>query len=321
VGYFERERPDLRFIYVTHELAFALSRHGARYVLANPKDGLKVLALREDLPDDVTNELLGAASLSFYASRIVFTEGTSGSIDDKLYGAWFRGRDTVARAVGSCEMVQRCTDGLSQSGIAHALQAQGIIDGDFHSDAFRTSRPSNIHILRVHEAESLICLPDVVEAVAKHLGRTFDSRAYAESLTTSITASDRHRVIIERWKSRIEPELRGLTRTISNRAKPIDDLLAEVGDIFEQSNWTFLPTDILKEEKVRVEEATAIEDVLAVMPGKAFIAVAASTVGQSTEAYKDLVVAALVAKEGPLLQIGAEVEAALAPHLPSRTVA
>ncbi len=49
----------------------------------------------EAVPDDVAGALLGSASLSFYASRVVFCEGTDSSYDAKLYGAWFSGPDTV----------------------------------------------------------------------------------------------------------------------------------------------------------------------------------------------------------------------------------
>ena len=71
----EDERPDVRFVYVTHDLTFALSRRKARYVLSNPTAGLRTIDLDASLPDDVAEALLGSASLSFYASRVVFCEG------------------------------------------------------------------------------------------------------------------------------------------------------------------------------------------------------------------------------------------------------
>ena len=68
----EDARPDIRFVYVTHDLTFALSRHKARFVLASPTEGLRTLDVSAELPDDVAEALLGSASLSFYASRVVF---------------------------------------------------------------------------------------------------------------------------------------------------------------------------------------------------------------------------------------------------------
>ena len=93
----EIARPDMRFVYVTHDLTFALSRRDARFVLASPTAGLRSIDLEPTLPADVTEALLGSASLSFYASRVVFCEGELTSLDYRLYGAWFRGPDTVVR--------------------------------------------------------------------------------------------------------------------------------------------------------------------------------------------------------------------------------
>lgn len=316
----ENERPDIRFVFITHDLSFALSRRNAQYVLANPKVGLTSLGLKADLPNDVAEILLGAASLSFYAKRVVFTEGTITSIDDQIYGAWFNGRDTVVRSVGSCEMVMRCTDGLIESKVASSLSALGIIDGDFHSDGFLTSRRPEMHILKVHEAESLICLPAVVAAVAKHQGKTFDAADYTKKISEKVRDADRHRVIIERWKNVIEPELLGLTRKVSNKSKPVDELLSEVTDVFDQTNWSFSPTTLLEAEKLTVEAATTSEAILRLLPGKALVSVAAKLVGQQADAYKDLIAAALVATEGPLLPLGKDLEMALKPFLPARTV-
>ncbi len=316
----EKERPDLRFVYITHDLGFALSRTQTRYVLASPLHGLKVLDLKEDLPGDVAEVLLGSASLSFYASRVVFTEGTTTSIDDELFGAWFHARDTVVRGVGSCEMVNRCTDALAQSGIATSLTAVGIVDGDYHADEYLSSRSTRIHALGVHEVEGLLALPEVLAAVAKHQGQDCDFDVYASKLRASVTSSDRHRVVVERWKRRVEPAVVGVTRRVSNREKPLDDLLAEVTDTFDQSKWDFSPVSMLQDEKTRVESATEISDLLRLMPAKAFVSVAAGMVGMTRKAYKDLVVAALAVKQGPLMDLHTELVVVLGPYLPSRTV-
>lgn len=95
----EDARPDIRFVYVTHDLAFALSRRNARYVLANPMVGLRLIEVDESLPPDIASELLGSASFSFYATRIIFCEGEETSRDADLYRSWFSGSDTVVRSV------------------------------------------------------------------------------------------------------------------------------------------------------------------------------------------------------------------------------
>jgi hypothetical protein len=148
----------------------------------------------------VTEALLGSASLSFYASRVVFCEGEATSLDSKLYTAWFNTSDTVVRPVGDCQRVIRCVDALANSGIASALAAVGIIDGDYHPDAFRASLPAGTTALAVHEVESLLCLPGVVLAVCDHMSRSFDPAVYRNAVAATVSVDQRHKLIIERWK-------------------------------------------------------------------------------------------------------------------------
>jgi ATPase subunit of ABC transporter with duplicated ATPase domains len=124
----EDARPDLRFVYVTHDLPFALSRPKAQYVIANPTSGLRSLELEDGLPDDVAEALLGSATLSFYASRVIFYKGRDGSLDKMLYEAWFNGVDTVVRPVEDCQTVIRCVDAVQASGIARGLLPR-LVDG------------------------------------------------------------------------------------------------------------------------------------------------------------------------------------------------
>jgi hypothetical protein len=81
----EEERPDIRFVYITHDLTFALSRRSATFVMATPPEQLNVVQIGGELPSDVAEVLLGAASFSFYAKRVVLCEGDEKSVDR---GSW-----------------------------------------------------------------------------------------------------------------------------------------------------------------------------------------------------------------------------------------
>jgi AAA domain, putative AbiEii toxin, Type IV TA system len=318
----EKARKDLRFVYVTHDLSFALSRQNPRFILSSPTAGLRVLDLGDDLPNDVAEVLLGSASLSFYASRLVFCEGEETSIDAKLYDAWFSTQDTVVRSVGSCQMVLRCVEALRTSKIANSLTAEGIIDRDFHPAQFLEALPTGIYALKVHEVECLLCLPDVVSAVAKHHGKLFSHEIYLQTLADSVTDSERHKVIIERWKRRLEPNLIGLISSISARPKPLDDIVREIPAFFDHTGWSFSPEKMLEEEKIRVESASPISSVdefLALIPGKKFIAEAARMVDMTSKGYVELVINALNGTEEALSKLGFELRQALNGYLPHRT--
>lgn len=320
----EAERPDIRFVYVTHDLTFALSRRVPHFVLASPTQGLRTIDISARLPPDVAEALLGSASLSFYASRVVFCEGELTSLDASLYGAWFSGPDTVVRPVGSCERVLRCVDALANSGVASALAVVGLIDHDYHPDEFLASLPSGAQALGVHEIESLVSLPGVVAAVCAHLARGFDEMAYVKALASTVTEDQRQQIIIERWKRRIEPHLEGLVAGVSKRGQPVDDLLAAMADVFDRQTWSFSPEGLLREERERVQASVPPGDIdcfLKIVPGKQLLPVAARYSGMSTESYINLVTSALCIGAGARAVLTENLERALSPYLPPRFAA
>jgi hypothetical protein len=317
----EENRPDIQFVYVTHDLTFALSRGNARFVLASPTEGLRTIEVEPTLPADVTEALLGSASLSFYASRVVFCEGEIGSLDHNLYGAWFAGPDTVVRPVGNCHSVIRCVDALANSGVASALTVIGIIDGDYHPDAFKFSLPSGVTSLEVHEVETLLCLPGVLSAVCDHVGQQFDEASYQVALASTISNGQSHQIIIERWKRRMEPHLEGLVSGVSKRNKPVAELISDLPEIFDHTKWEFSPEAFLEEERNRVETAvtnTGLPELLSLIPGKQFLPVAARQAGMTVEAYARLIVGALKSPSPDLMALAGKIDAALAPYLPAR---
>jgi len=320
----EAARPDLRFVYITHDLTFAMSRSSAQFVLASPTQGFRTLALSGDLPADVAAALLGSASLSFHASRVVFCEGEETSYDKTLYNAWFNGTDTVVRPVGGCERVMRCVEALRESGIINSLEAVGIIDRDYHPDSFLIALPQGIVALETHEIESLLSLPGVVRAIATHVHREFDEAAYVSHIRNTANETERHRLIINRWKRRIEPLLASVIATAGKRDSSLEDLTSELPDLFRSTNWNFDPQQILKEEVDRVDKILTTGssfELLQILPGKPILPLAARYAGMTTESYVQLVAAGLKGATKELTTLSSGLVAALAPHLPPRAVA
>ncbi|GAA4983493.1 DUF4435 domain-containing protein [Yinghuangia aomiensis] len=314
----EDARTDVRFVYVTHDLTFAVSRREARFVIASPAAGLRVLELDGQIPEDLGAALLGAASLSFYASRIVFCEGEESSWDAQLYKSWFNGADTVVKPVGSSKNVLRCVDALRDSGIAHSLESVGIIDRDYHPDAFIDAL--DVHVLPVHEIESIFAHPQVVQAVANHLSLPFDTGSYLESLRATVTDQQKAALVIERWKARMEPNIVKVISGAAKRGKSVEALNKEIPTLFDVGNWDFSPQGFLAEEKARVESAFAgegFETFLALVPGKQLVPQAARTVGMEVRAYCELVARALRDSKS---SFSGEIAVALSALLPPRAV-
>ena len=318
----EDARTDIRFVYITHDLTFALSRRNPQFVLASPTDGLRPVDVGDDLPTDVAEALLGSASLSFYASRVVFCEGDEASIDGQLYNAWFDGPDTVVRPVGNCRMVIRCVDALRQSRIAQSLEPIGIIDNDYHAEDFLNDLLEGVHALKVHEVESLLCLPSVVSAVCAHTGQDFDLLDdYTKNLQATVNDQQRHNLVIERWKARVRPSLAGIVAQVGKESASLEGLVQNMPAIFNPDSWSFSPAKLLEEEKEAVEAVLpggTAEQSLAVIPGKQLLKVAARTAGLEVKPYISLVVKALGSTEENLRALRDKLVSALEQYLPPR---
>jgi hypothetical protein len=279
------------------------------------------ISLTEPLPDDIAEVLLGAASLSFYARRVVFCEGESDDRDAALYEAWFNDRDTVVRAVGSADMVHRCISALGGGRLVENVQAIGMIDRDFHPDAYLDALPIGLTPLPFHEVESLYCLPGVVAAVAKHMKRHFEPTEYLDRLKRDVTDTERQKVVLERWKRRVEPQLIGVVASVHSRTDSLDQIAASLPSVFAESSWGFSPADLLQEERSRVELAAmtgGAEDLLRVLPGKGRLATAAQYLDQQPDTFANLVNGSL--REGGTDNLAVELQAALTDVLPSRVV-
>ena len=316
----ERARPDVRFVYITHDLTFARTRRFATYILASPIEGLKTIPIAQGLSDDIAEALLGAASISFHARRVVFCEGEAGGRDAGLFDAWFKDWDTVVRPVGSSDMVHRCLSALGGGSLVENVQAAGIIDRDYHPDAYLDSLPNGMVPLAYHEVESMYCMPDVVAAVAAHLMRPFDGDAYLTRLRQGIDGTERQMVVLERWKRRVEPLLIGVVATVRSRGDSLENIVASLPATFAESSWDFSPAALLDEEKARVEAAATtglIEDLLTIVPGKGRLASAAQYLGQQPDDLMTLVNGSL-REGGPSGSLADKLEQALARVLPHR---
>ena len=101
----ENERPDCVFMYLTHDIDFALSRNNAQYLWIKNFDGsnwdYEFLDTERypDLPSDLLLEILGSRQ------KIVFVEGTKESYDYKLYQEIYREKGYHVIPCGGCQDV------------------------------------------------------------------------------------------------------------------------------------------------------------------------------------------------------------------------
>lgn len=288
--------PSKRFVYVTHDLNFALSRRDAKIILVRPSQPPELIDSGSRLPRDDVASILGAASFSVYASRLIFCEGREEkSLDQELLRAWFNGRETALIPVGSCESVKRCTAAFQTSSVVSGFTACGIIDRDHWPDEALTGLPG-IHVLSVHEIESLYVLKEVYAAIAVHSGHNRDAvdGLYAnlfEQFKRRVTSSVTNKLICERFKAKSMLLLErafGSPVDYSDRTAVRSTLISEIPMTLPVTS----PGSIWDEEERLVSMALQSSnpmDFLKVFPGKPLLGPAASSLGLTQERYCELV--------------------------------
>lgn len=318
--------PSKRFVYVTHDLSFALSRRDAKVILVRPNQPPELMDSGTGLPSDDIASILGAASFSVYASRLVFCEGREErSLDQELLRAWFNDRETALIPVGGCDSVKRCTAAFQTRSVVSGFVASGIIDRDHWPDDMLANL-TNVHVLPVHEVESLYVLKTVYAAVAVHAGHKPETveGLYANAFAgfkQMMSGAIANKLICERFKARslmlIERAF-AASLDFSDKEALKNALISEI----PRTQPVIAPEAIWNQEEELVIAALATNDpsvFLKTLPGKPLIGPAASSLGLTKERYCELVKMGLGASSAPAFHaLHIALEAALTPYLPPR---
>jgi len=164
----ESLRLDCLFVYLTHDVDFAVAQEGAQRIWLKAFDGTswdwELIEDNVDLPDDLLIEVLGSRK------PVVFVEGVNGSHDVSLYREILTGFLVIPR--GSCETVIQAVRALRSNNQLHHLQVYGLIDRDRRTaPEIAALQADNIYTLDVAEVENLFCTQEILEIVSARLAR------------------------------------------------------------------------------------------------------------------------------------------------------
>ena len=320
----ERIRSDCRFIYITHDLTFALSRVTNDYIIIRPGQEPQLVSMELGISEEITQDILSAASFSIFARIVIFCEGTESSLDQKFLHAWYKSREHAIIPVGSCRDVIKCTTAFRETSLVNGLTAIGIVDKDYWPDAFVASCPEGVSMLPFHEIESLLCDKGVAIAIAKHLGK---SKQEAEDLYENFLVEAANRFsgellnyqISERFKRRCE----GQINSAMNALRVEEDeahLRTNHCEALSPQNWNISPEVIFDEESVRIKNAlhSPYDGFLELLPGKVYINILVKSLGLNKTSYIELIERALREEEVETLQdLGNEIRDSLNERMPS----
>lgn len=162
----ESARADCSFLYITHDVEFASSRHAAtKYALRayrrSPNDSWDIERVPDnsDLPDDIIASIVGSRR------PVLFVEGDGGSLDFSLYRRVYD--DFTVIPVGSCDRVIHTVAAFAARPELHHIGCAGLVDADGRTDDEADYLESKgVYRLPVSEVENVLLLPSVFQALA-----------------------------------------------------------------------------------------------------------------------------------------------------------
>jgi len=169
----ENEFPDKTFIYATHSINFALRENVQKvYVLSSDSANIAEFTGLDSLPRADVTAFLGGLPGILSANRVLVTEGHEKSFDAIFY-RWLLSDNKIEIYPGG-----GCTDVVSivskvglWDKISTRIRLHGVVDADFRDDNYLATLGSScVHALRLHEAESYLCVPEIVCAIAGRIG-------------------------------------------------------------------------------------------------------------------------------------------------------
>lgn len=303
----EIARPECRFVYITHDLQFAVSRNNVQFIVVYSDIKQDILPQQTGVPDEIIDLVLGAATFSITAKKIIFCEGSRGNKrDDELYTLWFKDKDVAVVPVGNCEEVIKCVDVFNKNSITQGLKAFGIIDRDYRSDDFFTDLPTEVKALPLHEIECLFCAKEIFAVIGKHLLNNDIESKYKEIVSDfkkhfKENKIEKNKTVLERVKQRTYYQ----SRKLLNSVHPTDDILGMKGEYLNAlkiENWGFDPDKFFEEEKNRIDtilDNDNADDVLKIFPGKTILGLTATKLGISNENYINIILSALSSNNAP----------------------
>ena len=165
----ENERPDCRFVYISHNIDFITSRRDCtKFWIQNfifPDNWtISEIKEEEDLPPGLIERIIGTKK-----PKILFVEGEKGSLEHKLYQNIYP--EFKVEPVESCENVINFTKILRNSDQKYKKDYFGLIDRDFRTDeSVEKLKESKVFCLPVAQYENLFFRKEVVTYALEYSG-------------------------------------------------------------------------------------------------------------------------------------------------------
>ncbi|WP_069325711.1 DUF4435 domain-containing protein, partial [Paenibacillus nuruki] len=168
----EEARQDCVFMYITHDLDFAVSRSVSEILWVKSFDGIgkweyEFLPLNDysDIPEGLLFELIGTQK------KTIFVEGTKESLDYLIYQELYKDQNYHVIPCGGCSQVIKYVKSKKGYKSLQNIEVYGIIDRDFRpKNELDSLEKEGIFSLKVAEVENLFIVEELLAFMQERLG-------------------------------------------------------------------------------------------------------------------------------------------------------
>lgn len=276
----ENERPDLRFVYLTHIIDFVESRKNVELIYLEKSKAYKKWQFKkiEDYTDIGIDIIL---SIEGTKKDIIFCEGTRGSIDCRILECLFP--EYEIQPVKSCEQVKMNTKGINGKEPLFRRKAFGLIDNDYMQAAeIESLREYNVFAIGYNEWENFLIRSEILEYLnTSHLNK--DLSQVKKKIIEHIKKDGKDAILNDFITKRYTKMLYATKITYSKN-------IGEQLDLINNKNKSVILDEIQKLSN-QIDTLTDYDKIVSIVPAKMLLKMVAQGIGVgSDEDYVDLMV-------------------------------
>lgn len=276
----EAERPDLRFVYLTHIIDFVESRKNIELIYLEKTNAHRQWSFKkiEDYSDISLDVIM---SIEGTKNDIIFCEGTRNSIDCKILECLFPEYDI--QPVESCEQVKLNVKGINGKEQLFRRKAFGLIDNDYmQASEIESLKNSKIFAIGYNEWENFLIRSEILEYLnTVHLNK--DLSQVKDNVIAHIKKHGKNAILSDFITKRYTKMLYATNLSFSPK-------LDEQIDAINNKNKTDIINEVQKLSD-QIDKSTDYDELVSIVPAKMLLNMVAQGIGLRLDGdYVDLMV-------------------------------
>lgn len=255
----EEVRSDCVFMYITHDIDFALTRATDQIIWIKRYDGTnweyEQLNISEysELPHNLLLELLGTRQ------KVLFVEGADDSYDRYIYQEFYQSKGYHIIPCGGCQDVIKYVKAKQAYETLNSVEVYGLIDRDYRvQQELSALKREGIYSIDVAEVENLFLVPGILEIMSAQLGCEEGTAQKAQDKIREIYEQNRENQIGEAFIREINHQL--TLKTFSGKHLLPSEIKASLDVDFSEE----ILNGYYNEKRLIFEAAYSVDEILKV---------------------------------------------------------